>query len=217
MGLRLRCDVVCSICWLAAPWCNLRDSLKVLVLCPMSTWLISLSLWIQIFNRIKCTFFIAAIQCWSDHWYCFYSLAGMAELHPEECRSRLYRAGQRRQVGDTTSLSAAFQFHQSSITSRTPSLNCSCDRVALYDSGLKKNQWFLGGGWSGAWEHEDGLSVSSSLRSISARPNGIWEEGRGQVGGERASDHWFLCDTLEMALDFLPSFCHRLSFWFIYL
>lgn len=29
----------------------------------------------------------------------------MAELHPEECRSRLYRAGQRRQVGDTFAIS----------------------------------------------------------------------------------------------------------------
>lgn len=30
-----------------------------------------------------------------------FSLAGMAELHPEECRSRLYRVGQRRQVGNS--------------------------------------------------------------------------------------------------------------------
>lgn len=102
-----------------------------------------------------------------------------------------------------------------------PSLNLfgSGDRVALYDSGLggKKNQWLLGGGWSGAWESEGGLSLSSSLRSISACPSGIWKEERGWAEGERASDHWFLCDTWEMALDFLLSFCQCLSFHFIYL
>lgn len=48
-------------------------------------------------------------------------------------------------------LSATFQFHQSSITSWTPSLNLSssADRVALYDSGLrgeeKKKSMIAGG------------------------------------------------------------------------
>ncbi len=61
----------------------------------------------------------------------------MAELHPEECRSSLYRVGQRRQVGNSDLLnvvlslaaaplhylsdlfpSATFQFHHSWITSQ---------------------------------------------------------------------------------------------------
>lgn len=81
----------------------------------------------------------------------------------------------------------------------------------------KKNQWWLGGGWSGAWESEGGLSLSSSLRSISARPSGVWGEEGGEVEGERPSDQWFPGDTWEMPLDFLLSFCQCLSLCFIFL
>lgn len=85
------------------------------------------------------------------------SLTGMAELHPEECRSRFYRVGQRRQVGHAHLPRAVFSPH--SITSLSfqslPTSNFSnfailpshhspsgpqdpqgpCDRVAISDSG----------------------------------------------------------------------------------
>lgn len=41
-----------------------------------------------------------------SHWYSVCLLAGMAELHPEECRTCLYRVGQWRQVGNSDLLSA---------------------------------------------------------------------------------------------------------------
>lgn len=177
----------------------------------------NLSLWIQIFNRIN----VLSLSL----LYSVGPIIDIVSIHLQEWQNSIQKnAGLAfiELVNEGRWVTPLRYQPLSSLTSPPslrgrPPLNCSCDCLALYDSGLKKNQWFLGGGWSGAWEHEDGLSVSSSLRSISARPNGIWEEGRGQVGGERASDHWFLCDTLEMALDFLPSFCHRLSFCFIYL
>lgn len=86
---------------------------------------------------VKFTFYNLVKLFQYCHWYCVFSVAGMAELHPEECRSSLYRVGQRRQVGNsdllsavlsptaallhylsTLYLSATFQFHHSWITSQ---------------------------------------------------------------------------------------------------
>lgn len=157
----------------------------------------------------------------SNHCLCL--LAGMAELHPEECGSSLYRVGQWGQVGDTTfsfisSLFAISHFPVSPVLHHftVPSFNLfgSGDREAFYDSGLggKKIKKEINGCW-GEVEVElgrvrvDYLWVQVSVQYL---PSGIWEEERGLVEGERASDTW------EMALDVLLSFCQCLSFCFIY-
>lgn len=151
---------------------------------------------------MKCTFFPP------NRPHCLCLLAGMAKLHPEECRPSLYRVGQWGQVGDTTyslisSLFAISHFPVSPVLHHfmEPSLNLfgSGERVARYDSGLGKKKKInerLGGGWSGAWENEGGLSLSSSLRSISAPPSGIW--GRGERLGRRWEGFWSLVSLWHM-------------------
>lgn len=65
---------------------------------------------------LKCTITLKLfLHC---HWYCVCLHAGMAELHPEECRSSLYRVGQRRQVCSSDLLSAVL-----SLCSSTSSLS----------------------------------------------------------------------------------------------
>lgn len=82
------------------------------------------------------------------------SLTGMAELHPEECRSRFYRVGQRRQVGHahlpravffllTASLHYLSNLYPPATFLISPFFHHitvpqgPCDRVAISDSGPK--------------------------------------------------------------------------------
>lgn len=85
--------------------------------------------------------------------HCLYLLAGMAKLHPEECRSRLYRAGQRRQVGDATYpfISSLFAISQFPVS---PVLHHRADP-------LLKSFWLLWPGgslwfWAGKKKINDG-------------------------------------------------------------
>lgn len=130
-----------------------------------------------------------SFRCISNVLVCL--LAGMAELHPEECRLSVHWAGQWRQVGDsdisavlsscpsTSSLSShssvPFQSHHPWITSnhlRPKDCHSPFEQVATQDfaqqsmfGGVKKDM----GGWG--W--------SSWLHSIPAHPRGIWKKERG--------------------------------------
>ena len=116
----------------------------------------------------------------------------MAELHPEECRSRLHRVGQRRQVGNSDMLNAVLSAETllpSSLSIQplpishfpiSPFLDHTSapkdpqgltDRVAVQDSG---QQSMIGVGAG-----EDGRSLSSRLHTMHAHPRGIREKERG--------------------------------------
>lgn len=131
----------------------------------------------------------------------------MAKLHPEECRSSLYRVGQRRQVGDTTyrfrsSFFAISYFPLSPglhhFTDPFLNLLGSCDLVALYDSGLrkKKNQWSLGGRlkWSlGEWR----WTIFEFKSPFNICPS-QWDLGRGERLGRRWEGFWSLVSLWHM-------------------
>lgn len=145
---------------------------------------------------VKCTLCnsVKLFQCRSSH--CVFPIAGMAELHPEECRSRLHRVGQRRQVGNSDMLNAVLSAepllpsslsiqptstHQPLSNVTIPGSHHSpsapkdpqslTDRVAVQDSG---QQSMIGVGAG-----EDGRSLSSRLHTMHAHPRGIREKETG--------------------------------------
>lgn len=147
---------------------------------------------------MKCTFFASAVR--SSHCYCLCLLAGMAKLHPEECRSSLYRVGQWGQVSDTTysfisSLFAISCFPVSPVLHHfmDPSLNLfsSGDWVALYDSGLGWGGSMIAGGrlnWSlGEW----GWMIFEFKSPFNICPS-QWDFGRWERLGRRWEGFWSL-------------------------
>lgn len=158
-------------------------------------------------------------------WYCVCLLAGMAELHPEECRSRLHRVGQWGQVGNSGLLTAV---HSPCSSTSSLSFHPLCiDHFPISPSPnhitapqAPNIPETLVMGWlfqiltnnqrSGdeAWKSEHRGPLSSRLHSIPAHPWGIWEKER----DDRGCDRWFLCDTCDINLGFLLFLCHIMCF-----
>lgn len=142
-------------------------------------------------------FFTSAVRHWSDHQYCLYLLAGMAELHPEECRSRLYRVGQRRQVSDTTYrfISSLFTIGHFPVS---PVLHRFADplpKSLSWPGGslwfwVKKNQWSLGGRLK-CRLGEEGWTIFEFKSPFNICPS-QWELGKGERSGRRWEGFWSL-------------------------
>lgn len=134
---------------------------------------------------------------------CLYLLAGMAKLHPEECRSCLYRAGQRRQVGDATYpfIFAISQFPVSPVLHHLadPLLKSLC---LLWPGGslwfwVKKKKSMMAGGrlkWSlGEW----GWTIFEFKSPFNICPS-QWDLGRGERLGRRWEGFWSLVSLWHM-------------------
>lgn len=144
----------------------------------------------------------------------------MAELYPEECRFSIHWVGQWRQVGDlspvlsscSSTSSLSFQPPPISTFSIPPSLDhIKAPKVPKIAAAPVKWRLFKilhtindsGGSKEGLECPKWGeWGWSSWFYSIPAHPRGIWEKERGYIEGDRGADHWFLCDTWEISLDF---------------
>lgn len=188
-----------SKCWLTAPWYNLRDNRKTLLSCSASPGQIFNM--IQILHRIKCIFF--PLLCGIGpiiNIVCIYVQEWQNSIQKNAGLAFIELVNEGRWVTPlivsfpVSSLSATFQFHQSSIASQTPSLNLYGDRVALYDSGQKKKKSIITGGGGGRlkWRlGEEGWTIFEFKSPFNTCPS-QWDLGKGERSGRRWEGLWSL-------------------------